>query len=134
MEKFKKILGSLWKWLKENWLVVLVIVGVAALAFRGCSQEEAYSNLFDHYNEQSKDHERQIQELRSLQDQERAERERILQEYLAELHRIEQEYKEELGRIEQQREDTQSDIIRDHDRDPTTLTTAVTETFGIPVE
>lgn len=137
MEKVKKFFESAWKWLKSNWLIVVIILGVLALAVNAFSQFDqnaVYRNLLDQYQEQSLDHQRQLKDLRDLVDAEREERDRLLQEYLAEMHRIEREYKEDLERIAQERDTTQDDIIRDHSRDPTTLTRAVHETFGIPVE
>jgi len=132
-----KGLGPVWKWLKKNWLIILIIVGVGLLAANAFSQNshvESYRNLLEQYHQESLDHQRQIKDLRSIMDEERAERDRLLQEYLAEQHRIETEFKEALGQIAQDRETNQDNIIREHDSDPTTLTTAVTNTFGIPLE
>lgn len=137
METLKKVFGSIWKWLKENWLTVLVIAGVVALAVNAFSQfdqTESYRNLLEQYHEESLDHQQQIKDLRTLMDEEREERDRLLQEYLSEMHRIESEYKEELGRISADRETSQDTIIRNHNRDPSSLTRAVTDTFGIPTE
>ena len=134
MEKLKKVFGVIWKWLKANWLVVIVVLGVLALAFNANSQDASYRQLFDQYTTQAADHQTQISDLRSLQEQEREERQRLMQEYIDELHRIEREYKTELERIAALRTNTQDDIIRDFERDPTTLTEAVTNVFGIPVE
>lgn len=137
MEKLKKVFGAIWKWLKANWLVVVVVVvilGVIVLAANAFSQDESYRRLFQQYTEQAADYHRQIKDLRLLQEQERAEQERIMQEYIVELYRIEREYKTELERIAEQRSSTQDVIIRNFERDPTTLTNAVHTVFGIPVE
>ena len=136
MEKLKKVFGVIWKWLKDNWLVVvvaIVVIGVGALATKSCSRDESYRNLFREFREQSEDHQRQIKDLRGLQDLERAERERILQEYIDELHRIEREYKIELENIATQRNNTQDNIINNHQRDPVTLVETIRNAFGIPV-
>ena len=134
MEKLKKAFGAIWKWLKANWLVIIVIVAVGALAFNSCSNDESYRSLFQQYTEKSDDHQRQIKDMRDLQEQERKARDLLMQEYIDELHRIEREYKTELGKIAEQRNNNRNEIIRNHDRDPTSLTDAVNEVFGIPVE
>jgi allophanate hydrolase subunit 1 len=134
MENLVKLLRPLWKWLKKNWLLVLITLVVAGLFLKGCEQVDAYDRLLGQYEEQSQDHQRQIKELRTLQDTERKERQRIVQEYIDELHRIEREYKAELDRIATQRDATQERIIREHERDPTTITQRLKETFGIPVD
>jgi len=140
MEKVKKFFGAVWNWIKKHWqivLIILIVIGVGLLAANAFSQNsniESYRNLLDQYHEESLDHQQQIKDLQSVVDQERQERERLLQEYLAEQHRIESEFKETLGQISQSRETNQNDIIREYNRDPSTLTTAVTETFGIPLE
>lgn len=131
---FKKVFGGLWKWLKGNWLALLLVFAVAALFVRGCESDDAYNNLFQQYQEQSADHQRQIKELQTLQQQEREELDRQLQDYLENMNRIEREYKEEIQRIESSREVRRVTIIRETLRDPGTLTDTVTRTFGIPVE
>lgn len=137
MEKVKAFFGSVWDWVKENWLTLLIIVGVVMLAisaFAQWDQTESYKELLEQYHEESLDHQRQIKDLRTIMDEEREKQNRILQKYIEEQWRIESEFKEALGRIARDRSVNQNDIIREHDKDPTTLTTAVTETFGIPLE
>jgi len=134
MEKFKKLLSSFWKWIKNNWLVIVLLFGVGFLAWSFRSNDQAYKNLFKSYTQQSADNRQQIEDLRAVQEQERADQERIMRNYLDELHRIEQEYKTELTKIETQRATTQDNIISNYNSNPTTLTSAVTNTFGIPTE
>lgn len=132
-----KALRSVLQWLKGNWLVIVVfllLVVVAGLIARGCQTDAAYRGLFDQYRNSIEDHQHQLEEIRTTHDREREELNRQLQEYLAEMHRIEVEYKEELARISQTRETTRVKIIREYERDPGTLTAAVRNTFGIPVE
>lgn len=134
MSKFKEVLGAVGKWLRENWLPLLLIVAMTALFAKGCEKTQAYDSLFDQYQQQSEDHQQQIRNLRALQERERQELDRQLQNYLEEMNRIEREYKEEIQRISVRTETRRVRIIRDYGRDPTTLTTAVRDTFGIPVE
>lgn len=137
MEKVKKFFGSVWSWVKENWLTILIIVGVCLLAVNAFSQfdkTKSYRELLEQYHQESLDHQRQIKDLRTIMEEERAEQHRIIQKYLEEQSRIESEFKQALERIARDRTVNQDNIIRDHEKDPTTLTTAVTETFGIPLE
>lgn len=134
MSKFKEVLGAVAKWLRENWLPLLLVVAIAALFAKGCERTQAYDSLFDQYQQQSEDHQQQIRDLRALQERERQELDRQLQNYLEEMNRIEREYKEEIQRISVRTETRRVRIIRDYGRDPATLTTAVRDTFGIPVE
>lgn len=134
MSKFKKILGTVGQWFKSNWLLLLLVVAVIALFAKGCERTQVYDSLFNQYQNQSEDHQQQISELLAVQEQERQELDRQLQNYLEEMNRIEREYKEEIQRISTNTEIRRVRIIREYDRDPTTLTDAVRDTFGIPVE
>lgn len=138
MSKVKEVLGAvfgaIWKWLKDNWLPLLLVLAVVGLFAKGCDQVNSYNNLFEQYQQQSEDHERQLQELRSIQESEREALDRQLQEYMQNMDRIEREYKDEIDRISRSSRTRQSDIIRNHDNDPDTLTEAVHAVFGIPVE
>jgi len=134
MDKVKSIFGNIWKWIKKNWVLVLVVLGLSFLAWSFKSKDQSYKDLFKNYTQQNADNQQQIEVLRNLQEQERVERERLLTNYLDELHRIEREYKAELGKIAEQRDTTQDNIISNGNTNPTSLTDAVTETFGIPVE
>lgn len=134
MSKFKQVLGAIGKWLRENWLPLLLVVAIAALFVKGCERTQAYDSLFEQYQQQSKDHQQQIRDLQALQERERQELDRQLQKYFKEMDRIEREYKEEIQRISVRTETRRVRIIHDYSRDPTALTTAVRDTFGIPVE
>jgi len=130
----KKMFGAIWEWLKSNWLPLFLMFAVAALFAKGCERTQTYNSLFEQYQEQSIDHQRQLKELRELQQAEREELDRQLHQYFENMNRIEREYKQEIQRIESSRESRRVTIIRDHDRDPTTLTDEVRRVFGIPVE
>jgi len=137
MEKLKKFFGAVWDWVKKNWLTILIVIGVCLLtasAFSQFDQTKSYKNLLEQYHQESRDHQQQIKELRLIVEEERIEQARLLQEYLVEQNRLETEFKEVLGQIDDTRDNTQTQIVRRHDRDPTTLTGAVTNTFGIPSE
>lgn len=134
MSKIKEIFGTIFGWFRKNWLLLLVIISLVALFLKGCDQSNVYDNLFERFQEQSKDHNRQIKELRLLQEEEREEMSRLMQQYTNEINRIEHEYKEELGRIANFRETTRTRIVENHGRDPNTLTVVVRDTFGIPIE
>lgn len=132
-----KALRTIWKWLKDNWFVLVVFVTVILLAFtivKGCNQDSAYQNLFDQYHESIQDHQTQIEQIRSVQQSERETREEQYRHFLEEMQKIEQNYKVELGRIETTRRNSQSQIVEDARRDPGTLTRRIKDTFGVPIE
>lgn len=122
------------RWLKDNWFIILAFVAIVFLFWRGCSHEDSYSNLYEKYQEQTQEHQKQIKELQQLQQKERKELDEQLQHYQNELNRIEQEYKEKLNRIARLKENRRTDILREHEEDPESLTKTINEVFGIPVE
>jgi predicted RNase H-like nuclease (RuvC/YqgF family) len=130
----KKVLGSTWNWLKDNWLVVLVVVAVAAIAIRGCEKDDAYQNLFDQYGESISDYQQQLKDMHDLQESERLEQARQLQAFIEEMNRIESEYKQEIERIDTRRQRRQTQIVREAQEDPGTLTRRIRDTFGIPID
>lgn len=133
-QQLKKVGKPALGWLKNNWLIVLVLLAIIVLFWRGCSHEDSYSDLFDKYQEQSQEHQKEIKKLKQLQDKERKELDERLQHYQNELNRIEQEYKEKLNRIARLKENRRTAIIKEHEEDPESLTQTINEVFGIPVE
>lgn len=134
---FVRALRAVWKWLKGNWLTLVVFTVIILLALtivKGCDRDTAYQNLFDQYHESIQDHQTQIEQIRSIQQSEREAREEQYRQFLEEMQRIEQDYKAELGRIETTRRHSRSQIVEDARRDPGTLTRRIRDTFGIPIE
>jgi hypothetical protein len=122
------------KWLKYNWLVLVVIGGITFFVLKACETDETYQTLFEQYGESITDHQNQINELKQVYASEQVEIQRQLQEYLLEMKRLENDYRSDIARLEKQREDTRTTIIRNWEREPTTLPETIRETFGIPIE
>lgn len=134
MTKIKEFFGAVGRWLRDNWLPLLLVVAVVALFAKGCERSQAYDSLFEQYQTQSEDHQRQITELMTLREREREELNRQLQAYLENMQRIEREYKEEIARISTRTETRRVTIVREYERDPMTLTATTRDMFGIPIE
>jgi len=134
MEKFKGYLSAAWQWLKGNWMILTLFVMMIALGFKGCERSQTYDALFEQYRQQTVDHQTQIEEITTLHREETEELNRQMQEYLQNMERIERQYKEEIVRITERTETRRVQIIRNHDSNPGTITSVITDTFGIPVE
>jgi hypothetical protein len=101
---------------------------------RDCSRESLYDSLFDEYSQSIKQHQKQLEELRRIQETERRAREVEDRRFLEEIARIDARYQAGLGMVEEVRSGTQRQIIREHEEDPQSLVRRFEETFGIPVD
>ena len=114
--------------------MLIFVISVSALLAKGCQEVDSYSNLFEHYSQQSKSHEQQIKELRRIRNEEALAHQRMTQEFISEINRLEADYNSRLNSISQQRHVIRNRIIDDHDSNPSTLTEHIREVFGIPIE
>jgi len=122
------------QWFKDNWPILLIVVIIlSVLSWRQCSSDSLYGKLMNDYNAQAKEHKQQIDELEKLNNA-RWEQQNLLNEsYKKDVARIEKSYNEALQNITEERKKYQNKIVLDAKKDPTTLTTKVKDTFGIPI-
>jgi len=128
MEKIKAVL----KWLKSNWLLVLICAVVFAFFWKGTDQVSLYDNLFETYQAQSIDFQGQIKKILRSQQEEREAREVLRMESVARFRLLEGEFEERLVAIETDRNAEHEEIIEEHARDPQSLVRRLDDMFGIP--
>ena len=128
------IFSKIYNWLKDNWPLALLGVAILFLFARGCERSTAYDELFKKYKEQSKSQQTRIEDLQKIQSEEYEKLDKQIKSYIKEVERIEKEYKEELEKISSSQNKRRKKIIENHDDDPDSLTEAVYNTFGIPIE
>ena len=125
-------------WFKANWITVVLVVlvaGVAVLAYRQFVLTSTYEDLLNKkYTEQSESFKKQINEINKINDDRFKQQEALIKAYDEKIRLIDQEYKTSLAEIAAKQRKLQTKIVADAQKDPTTLTTKVKDTFGIPVK
>lgn len=132
MFKLKQILKKVWRFIKGNYLLLLVIVAVAFVMFRGCDQFSAYDKLMSKYNQQIEDTQERIEKLKEIQKKQAEKREELNQKYQEKLKKLEEDYKKRISEIRRSKFDRQSRIVKEAEKDPSSLIKKVEEKFGIP--
>lgn len=125
-------------WFKTNWItivLVVVVAGVAFLAYRQFSFSSTYEKLLNQkYTEQTESFKKQINDINKINNDRFKQQEAILKAYDEKIQLIDQQYKISLAEITAKQRKLQAKIVVDAQKDPTTLTTKVRETFGIPIK
>jgi DNA anti-recombination protein RmuC len=134
MEEIKQAASPIVNWLKQHWISILLVVVIVGLMYKTNEQSKSYNELFTQLHEQTVEHQEQIDGLRQIVQQEQEQQERLIEQFHTEIARIETQYQTTLDNIASQRTTRQVRIIHDAAGDPTTLTTATTQVFGIPVD
>jgi len=134
MENVKQVLMFMLGWMRQHWLSIILAVVVAVLAFKANQQNKSYNDLFEQMRQQSDDNQHQIDGLRQITQHEQEQQDLLIQQFHQEISRIETEYHVDLDRIAAQRSARQVQIVHDFSTDPTTLTAATNQIFGIPVQ
>lgn len=125
-------------WFKKNWITIVLVIIVAGgifLAFRQFSLTSTYEDLLNKkYTEQSESFKKQINEINKINDERFKQQEALLKAYDVKIQLIDQQYKTSLAEIAAKQRRLQTQIVVDAQKDPTTLTSKVKDTFGIPVK
>jgi DNA anti-recombination protein RmuC len=134
MAEIKQVASTVFGWLKQHWISIILVVVVIVLMVKTNDQSKAYNQLFNQLHEQTVEHQEQIDGLRQIVQQEQEQQEQLIEQFHTEIARIETQYQTTLDNIAAQRTTRQTRIVHDAVSDPTTLTTVTTQVFGIPVD
>lgn len=134
MAEIKQVASTVFGWLKQHWISIILVVVVIVLMVKTNDQSKAYNQLFEQMHEQTVEHQEQIDGLRQIVQQEQEQQEQLAEQFHTEIARIETQYQTTLDNIATQRVTRQTRIVHDAAGDPTTLTTVTTQVFGIPVD
>ena len=123
-------------WFKTNWIsfvLILTVVGVAALAYRQFALADNYEDLLNaKYTEQAESFKKQINEIQTINDQRFKAQEQLLKEYDEKYRLINEKYQTKLNQISLNQKKNQTKIVEDAKENPMTLTNKVKDVWGIP--
>lgn len=124
--------------IKKNWKpIVGFIVGfvfcLGLMQLANCGGEDDYQSLFNKYKQQSKDFNKQIQELQELYKQERLKKQKIKEEYETKIKEIKEKHSKKLKDLEKNKIQKQKDIIKETGDDPTKMAIKLNQFFGLPI-
>ena len=121
------------QWFKNNWLIVLVIVGVMGMAYMQYRNGSIYDKLMEDYIGLAADNKKTIEALKVESAKERVAQAKLNKHYSESIVFIEADYNTELEKIATRRAKDRRRLVRAARKDPGALTRAISRMFGIPV-
>lgn len=120
-------------WLKNNWLVLLLLAGlVYAIIFaRGKSSD--YDQLIKQFQDQLTRNRQDLDQLRQIQQQELQKQQEINQKYNETLQLIQQNYQQEMAALDAQKKNELQNIIANTHDDPNAMAQQINALFGLPI-
>lgn len=120
-------------WLKKNWLLVLVVFVVAALALRQHYSSSLYDKLMEDYNEQTSAHEKVVEELEKVNTEQLKKQQELNDKFQKHLDQIEKSFNQKIEKINSQRKKEQKQLVEAAKKDPQSLLKKIEEVYGIPI-
>lgn len=130
MDSFKKIMLSIWEWIKSNWLMVLIIVAVIVAAWQFWQQKNQINNLAEMNQQEFQRHTQSLAEMRGAYEAERLRQEEINERYSTEIERLNVDYNQRLADLEARVTTRRQTFIRDTQGNPTEMADRLRERLG----
>jgi hypothetical protein len=121
------------EWIKNNWLLLVIIAAVAAVAWKQFDSSSVYDKLMTDYNAQAEAAKAEREALEASNRKLREETNILYETFHRELSDINKKFDSRLEDVKTEAAQKKKKIVVDAKKDPTTLTDAVTKTFSIPV-
>ena len=121
------------KWLKDNWLIVVIILVVAVLAYGQATNVSLYDKLMNDYNAQAQDHKAQIVALEKVNEEQSKLVDQLHGEYNERLAIIRSEFNSRLNKVSAQRTVERRRLVEAAKKNPSALTKEIQRIFGIPL-
>lgn len=131
--KVKNFFEFVWEWLKHNWLVVVLFIGVIVAVIFGNNKMKSYDELLTEYQAQIAQSHHDLAALQAVQQQEQAQQQVINQQYNDVLTKIQQQYASALTSLSVEKRKELEDIIKATHNDPSLMAQQVNTLFGLPI-
>jgi len=121
------------EWIKNNWLLLVLLSGLALLAWRHFDSTSLYDKLMKDYNAQAKEHDREIQRLEKINQDRHEEQERLNDIFHKEIVDVNTRFDDTIEEIATEGDTQKKELIKEAKKNPIILTNSLNEVFGIPV-
>lgn len=119
-------------WAKNNWLLLLLAAVIVYFGYETFSGRNLYDNLMKKYSEQIEDHNKEIDMLEKQQEENRNIQNEMNKRFMERMAALDAKYEKKFSDLSAKRVAAKKALIEEAKKDPASLTTKVTETFGIP--
>jgi cell division protein FtsB len=119
-------------WVKNNWIILLVVAGVVYLGYSSLVGTNIYNKLMKNYSEQLVDHEKELRDLEKQQEEYKNIQNQMQLNFIKKMDELDKKYEAKFSEINSKRLLSKKTLIEEAKKDPTSLTSKVTEVFGIP--
>lgn len=125
-----KVLGS---WLKGNWMLLVLGLGLAMSVFFLRGKASGYDQLLKEFLAQQVQNKQQLEDLRKIQQEQILKQRGIDKKYQEVILKIEHDYQDQIKTLTRAKEQELHQIIeRNHD-DPDAMSAEINGLFGIPI-
>lgn len=125
--------NSIILWLKRNYILLILLGVFIFFIWHQVSVNNTFEDLLNkNYLKQSESFSKQLIEIETVNKSWRDKQDLLNKNYDEQIKLIKEQYKVDLEKITKQQKLNQVQLVKDTEKDPTVLTTKVTEVFGIP--
>lgn len=121
------------KWIQDNWLIVVVVAGLAFVAWNQQYSGSLYDKLMVSYNQQNVSHQVQIQAIEKANTKWRQKQDELNKKHAEEMQQIETSFQEQLSSISKQQQVYRRRLVKAAKKDPQTLMRELNRIYGIPI-
>lgn len=125
-----KIAGT---WLRGNWFLALLLVGIVYTLVLAKNKAVLYDQLMRELRNQQAQNRKDLEELRKIQQDQIQKQQEIDRKYQEVVAKIEQDYRNQLRILTADKEKELRAIIARNNDDPNFMATEINNLFGIPL-
>lgn len=120
-------------WLKGNWTLLLLLVGMVYTLILTKNKSSLYDQLMREFRDQQERNRKDLEELRKIQQDQIQKQQEIDRKYQEVVAKIERDYQDQLRALTAQKERELREIISRNRDDPSAMATEINGLFGIPL-
>jgi len=125
-----KVAGT---WLKGNWILLLLLVGMVYTLLITKSKSVLYDQLTREFRDQQEQNRKVLEELRKIQQDQILKQQEINRRYQEVVAKVERDYQSKLHTLTADKEKELRAIIARNNDDPGAMAIEINNLFGIPL-
>lgn len=120
-------------WIKGNFTLILLLIGVVYAFFFVKKKTDLYNLLFKEFRDQQVQNKQQLDDMRKVQQEQIQKQQEIDKKYHEVLEKIEKDYQGKLAALTTDKEKELRRVIEKNQDDPVAMATEINSLFGIPL-
>jgi gas vesicle protein len=133
LKKAWHFLQVVYTWIKGNWLLLLLLLGFIYAVFFARQKENSYNNLLKAFQDQMAQNQKELDDLRKIQEDQIKAQQEIETKYREVLDKIEKDYQDKLQQLDKEKEQEIKDIIAKNRDNPDAMAKELNTLLGIPL-